>query len=62
MEDVNLPNTDSPEVMAQAISLQLTYLIWEQASRAFAADETEEAILALYQRVRQVVERSLESK
>jgi hypothetical protein len=55
VDDVTLPDTDSPEVMEQAICLILTDLIWEQASRSVHADDTEGAVIGLYQRVHQAV-------
>ena len=51
MDDLNLPNTDSPEVMQQAVSLHITHIVWEQVSRAIDPDSTESAILEIYKRV-----------
>lgn len=51
MEHPELPNTDSPEVMQQAIAMHLTHTVWEHYSRTIHADEMEEQLLQLYQRV-----------
>ena len=51
MEDLRLPDTDSAEVMQQAVSLQLALIIWDQYSRGVHPDQFEESILELYQRV-----------
>lgn len=51
MEELKLPNTDSPEVMQQAVSLHITHVIWDQVSRAVDPDATEAAILEIYHRV-----------
>ena len=51
MDELRLPNTDSPEVMQQAVTLHLTAVLWEQDSRDVHPDKWEEALLALYSRV-----------
>lgn len=51
MDEISLPDTDSPEVMQQAVSLQLSLIIWDQHSRGVHPDQFEESILELYQRV-----------
>lgn len=51
MEVVELPNTDSPEVMSQAVSIWLTHVIWEQYSRVVHPEELEEQMLNVYSRV-----------
>lgn len=51
MDDLQLPNTDSPEVMQQAISLHVTGMIWDHAFRTVDPDEMEQAFLDLYKRV-----------
>jgi hypothetical protein len=51
VDDINLPNTDSPQVMQQAVSLLLTSVLWEQNSRDVHPDKWEEALLELYARV-----------
>ena len=50
-ENLSLPDTDSPEVMEQAVSLMLTSIVWEQLSRVIHPDEAEEALTAAYARV-----------
>jgi hypothetical protein len=50
VEPLDLPNTDSPEVMQQAVSVWLTHMIWQQLSR-YHTDDYEEKLLALYDRV-----------
>jgi len=51
VEHPELPNTDSPEVMQQAIAMHLTQTVWEHFSRTIHADEMEEQLLQLYQRI-----------
>lgn len=51
MEELELPPTDSPEVMERAISAWLTHVIWDQHSRGVHPDHIEENILELYNRV-----------
>ena len=51
MDDLKLPNTDSPEVMQQAVALHLTAELWEQASRDVHPSDWEQAMLELYKRV-----------
>ena len=50
-----LPNTDSPEVMQQAISIWLTNLIWEQASRLIPDEKVEAEVTSIYARVYKAV-------
>ena len=50
MEPIPLPNTDSPEVMEQAVTVWLTHAIWHHMSR-YHTDDMEEQLLALYARV-----------
>ncbi|MFN2115320.1 MAG: hypothetical protein ACK2T6_06370 [Anaerolineae bacterium] len=51
MEPIELPNSDSPEVMTQAVSIWLTHVIWEQFSRVTHPEEIEEQLLGVYSRV-----------
>ena len=52
MDRINLPDTDSNEVMQQAVSLWLTSVILEQDPRfRHTADDFEESLLGVYQRV-----------
>ena len=51
MELVELPNTDSPNVMNQAVTIWLTHVIWEQFSRVSHPEEIEEQLLGVYERV-----------
>jgi hypothetical protein len=46
-----LPNTDSPEVMTQAVSVWLTSEIWREVSRIVRDDEAEEELSGIYARV-----------
>jgi len=50
VEPIELPNTDSPEVMTQAVSTWLTHIIWQHMSR-YHTDDMEEQLLELYGRV-----------
>lgn len=50
-----LPDTDSPEVMQQAISAWLTSMIWEQTSRLVPDEKVEEEITSIYSRVYKLV-------
>ena len=50
MEPIALPNTDSPDVMEQAVSIWLTHVIWNHMSR-YHTDDMEEQLLSLYGRV-----------
>ena len=54
MEPIQLPNTDSPEVMEQAVSIWLTHLVWQHLQR-YHTDDLEEQLLALYGRVYKAV-------
>jgi hypothetical protein len=56
MSEMELPDTNSPEVMRQVVTLWLTNVIWEQYSRVVHADEIEEQLLEVYRRVHRVVE------
>lgn len=56
MSSVELPNTDSPEVMRQVVSLWLTNLIWDQYSRGIPPERTEEEIVGMYTRVYQALQ------
>lgn len=51
MEHAELPNTDSPDVMQQAIAMHLTQTVWEHYSRTVHADEMESQLIQLYERV-----------
>jgi len=51
VEQIELPDTNSPEVMEQAISLFLTNILWEQSSRMISPDDMEVNLLAVYGRV-----------
>jgi hypothetical protein len=57
VDPITLPNSDSPEVMEQAVSVWLTHAIWHHMSR-YHTDDIEEAILALYTRVYQNVHKA----
>lgn len=47
----SLPDTDSPEVMEQAVSAWMTSLIWQQIVRVVHDDEAEEKVLGIYDRI-----------
>jgi hypothetical protein len=51
MDELDLPSTDSPEVMEQAVSIWLTHIIWDQHSRGVHPDQIEENLVDLYSRV-----------
>jgi hypothetical protein len=51
VDTVELPNTDSPEVMNKAVSIWLAHVIWEQFSRVSHPEEIEEQLLGVYERV-----------
>lgn len=55
MDNFTLPNTDSPEVMQQAISTWMTTLIWKQVARGVHDDEAEELLLGIYTRIYRAV-------
>lgn len=55
MDHLNLPDTDSPEVMQQVISLWLTNVIWEENSRLVSSEDLEGKLLETYSRVYQAV-------
>ena len=50
-----LPDTDSPEVMQQAIAMWLTGLVWEQTSRLIPDEKVEAELTSIYHRVYQLV-------
>jgi hypothetical protein len=58
VDNVELPDTDSPAVMNQAVALWLTNVIWDQYSRVIHADEIEEKLLEVYGRVYKAVEQT----
>ena len=51
MEDITLPNTDSPEVMERAICISLTVMIWKQIYRSVHDEEAEEKLLGIYDKI-----------
>lgn len=61
MDDLDLPSTDSPEVMEQVVSVWLTHVIWDQHSRGVHPDHIEESIVDLYVRVYQKVKEAHKS-
>jgi hypothetical protein len=50
VEHTQLPNTDSPEVMTEAIAVWLTNIVWQHMSR-YHTDDMEPELLKLYGRV-----------
>jgi len=51
VEFMELPDTDSPEVMTQAVSLCLTQVIWEQFSRHLDPETMDDQLLSVYTKV-----------
>ena len=51
MEEFQLPSTDSPEVMQQAVAVWITGQVWQALARAVRDDETEQTITDVYDRV-----------
>jgi hypothetical protein len=51
VEEFQLPNTDSPEVMAQAVSVWITGQVWHSIARAVRDEEAEKTISDIYDRV-----------
>ena len=58
MDKMEIPDTDSPEVMEQVVSLWITDQIWDQVSRLLHDDELEEKLTTLYNRVYNSVKRT----
>ena len=56
-ENIELPNTDSPEVMQQAVSVYLMNLIWEELSRTVDPEKVDERVVDTYERVYSEVRR-----
>ena len=50
-QSLALPNTDSPEVMAQAVSIWITSEIWREVSRIVRDDEAEDTLAGIYTRI-----------
>lgn len=51
MENFQLPNTDSPEVMQQAVAVWITGQVWQALQRAVRDEEAEQVIADIYDRV-----------
>ena len=51
MENFQLPDTDSPEVMQQAVAVWITGQVWQALQRAVRDDEAEQVIADVYDRV-----------
>lgn len=58
MDKMEIPDTNSPEVMEQVVSLWITDQIWDQVSRLLHDDELEEKLTTLYSRVYNSVKRT----
>lgn len=58
MEFVELPDTDSPDVMTQAVSVYLTQVIWEQFSRHMDPDTMDDQLLSVYSKVYETVSKT----
>lgn len=59
--DIKLPNTDSPEVMKQAISVHLMNLIWDELARTVDPDDYEAHAIGLFDRVFKAVDKTVDS-
>lgn len=55
---LTLPNTDSPEVMQQAITTIMTTMIWKQVARGVHDDDAEEMLLGIYSRIYHAVKKA----
>ena len=49
--EYELPNTDNPEVMTQAVAVFIMTIAWPEISRAMNPDEADVNTLALYDRI-----------
>ncbi|MCE7938448.1 hypothetical protein DCC79_12085 [bacterium] len=58
MDNFSLPNTDSPEVMEQAISIWMTTLIWRQIARVVLDEESEARLLGIYDNIYRTVRKT----
>ncbi len=58
MDGMQIPDTDSPEVMEQVVTLWITDQVWDQVSRLLRDEELEENLLQLYDRVYRSVKQS----
>jgi len=58
--EIRLPDTDSPEVMKQAISVHLMNLIWDELARTVNPDEFEEHAINLFDRVYRAVDKTVQ--
>ncbi len=58
MDSFSLPNTDSPEVMEQAISIWMTTLIWRQIARVVLDEEAEQRLLGIYDGIYRAVRKT----
>jgi len=51
MESYELPNTDSADVMQQAVALNLLHLVWPEITRTMNPDEADDHAIAVYQKI-----------
>ncbi len=58
MENFQLPDTDSPEVMQQAVAVWITGQVWQALQRAVRDDEAEQVIADVYDRVYKSVKKT----
>jgi len=58
VDHLNLPNSDSPEVMEQAVSIWMTSQIWQQVARVVHHDDAEDKILSIYDKVYRAVKKT----
>ena len=49
--EYELPNTDSAEVMTQAVAVYIMSIAWPEVSRALNPDEADQNALELYDRI-----------
>ncbi len=50
-EKLELPNTDNPDVMAQAVSIFLLDKVWDEFSRIIDPEQIEDKAMELYGRI-----------
>jgi hypothetical protein len=55
---LDLPDTDSSDVMEMAIALWLSERVWDQVARAVHGDDAEEMLVAIYDRVFKAVRKT----
>lgn len=51
MEEFQLPDTSSPEVMQQAVAVWITGQVWHALARTVRDDEAEQTLTEIYDRI-----------